>query len=124
MNKKKASRKTNYKCRAPYETFNTLYADVIPDNMTMTRMSNSQLLHQEGVDLDHCVYQYEDDILNGYCDIYGVTIDNIRYTLEICRNHNDKYVVSQFYGHKNELPPTNHMDMMLSVVAKINNRRK
>ncbi|EEJ1215830.1 TPA_asm: hypothetical protein GHP85_13995 [Listeria monocytogenes] len=76
------------------------------------------MLYDEGLEMQHCVYSYHDEIVNGDCLIYQYKNKRDRYTIEITIR-NKKYFVAQVYGKCNSAPSRELIQKINLDIAKV-----
>ncbi|EAC5777340.1 PcfJ domain-containing protein [Listeria monocytogenes] len=83
-----------------------------------TIIQDELMLYDEGLEMQHCVYSYHDEIVNGDCLIYQYKNKRDRYTIEITIR-NKKYFVAQVYGKCNSAPSRELIQKINLDIAKV-----
>ncbi len=84
-----------------------------------TIIQDELMLYDEGLEMQHCVYSYHDEIVNGDCLIYQYKNKRDRYTIEITIR-NKKYFVAQVYGKRNSVPNKKLLQLIKKDVSTVN----
>lgn len=88
-----------------------------------TIIQDELMLFDEGLEMQHCVYSYHDEIVNGACLIYQYKNKMDRYTIQVTIR-NKKYFVAQVYGKQNSVPSKKLMQQIKKDVSTVNKNEK
>ncbi|EDN7356856.1 hypothetical protein F3304_15320, partial [Listeria monocytogenes] len=83
-----------------------------------TIIHDELMLFDEGLEMQHCVYSYHDEIINGNCLIYQYKNNGDRYTIQVTIR-NKKYFVAQVYGKCNSAPSKDLVQKINLDISKI-----
>ncbi|EAD7632793.1 hypothetical protein AB290_12795 [Listeria monocytogenes] len=88
-----------------------------------TIIHDELMLFDEGLEMQHCVYSYHDEIINGNCLIYQYKNKRDRYTIQLTIR-NKKYFVAQAYGKQNSVPNKKLLQLIKKDVSTVNKSEK
>lgn len=88
-----------------------------------TIIHDELMLFNEGLEMQHCVYSYHDEIIDGDCLIYQYKNKRDRYTIQITIR-NKKYFVGQVYGKQNSVPSKKVIQLIEKDVSTVNKSEK
>jgi len=98
--------------------FNRLIDMIERDNRFEVIKTHKELF-LEGVNMHHCVYSYLDLVIDGTCVILKYKDGKYRYTIEVRKRKNGRYIVRQCYGKYDSLPESEIEKMIKTFIESV-----